>query len=802
MKFNVENISSYYKHLQENKNYPQGVLYELFIIGKICRDKEIVQEITETLDKHGNKAQLKAFKTRNKLPEKLDDTSKIISALVHFASIDPDFPIGRLYQLLGFIRFFINEESVAKKISKDPSIITRLQGITGLFIGKVFANDIPEEFGTLNAIHELQINGAYTQLPDSFSNLTDLEALKLKTPYLQEFPKYFCQLEHLKELSIDQTGAEEPMTLEIPQDLQQLSNLETLQLEGLTTTSIDQLKLPTSIQVLELEDLENLKALPDISSLKGLKEIEVYDCPNLIEIPKCIPQLKALEKAEFKKLPKVKEVEDYCVFVPNIGAIRLDNSVKIKHTGKALEIAKLSFYRADLLAYVFQHPESFPNLKEIEIYRMNELPELSAGLEVLTALEKIACFGVEKFDSLFSNLGACPNLSAVKIWNSDVARLPESLKSMALLDSLEIQRCPNLIIEADALPQQINDLHLLQIKEFIVGEQFINTEKALLQSVSIPDIEGFFSKIIAETLDLSLPKDTSAPAVDYSACLPKPEYLRKLRLKWSPEAIKDVLKHCPNLEKLFIENEAGSEAALNAHLAPQLKGLKLENYKAENVLQLLQEMPNLQALSIQQNQVIQEFPAVQLNHLEKLSLSRTEVSSLAALGAPKLKDIELSLCYAFDKEAHAQLNQFTALQRLHLMGVGDDIKTIPESLTSLDLIDFNPHHKIETLPDYLKAFSNLETLYLEGIQFVDFPKWIADLQHLQYLGINGCTFENDIPEYFQKLKLKEVKYYISKFNGYNISPKTYQNLITPNYTRLKKEFSHEKLSFLFSADYY
>ncbi|WBL27012.1 hypothetical protein [Zunongwangia sp. HGR-M22] len=96
----------------------------------------------------------------------------------------------------------------------------------------------------------------------------------------------------------------------------------------------------------------------------------------------------------------------------------------------------------------------------------------------------------------------------------------------------------------------------------------------------------------------------------------------------------------------------------------------------------------------------------------------------------------------------------------------------------------------------------MEILYLEGIHFVNFPKWIADLENLQYLGINGCTFENDIPDYFHKLKLKEVKYYISKFSGNNIPSKTYQNLLTPNYTKLKKEFSHKKLSFLFSADYY
>ncbi|MBB1366368.1 hypothetical protein H5154_08230 [Pseudoalteromonas sp. SR44-5] len=802
MKFNIEHIASYYKYLQESSNYPKDSLYELFLIGKLYRDKDVVKEISEILEKYAGKAQLKAFKTRNKLPEKLDDTGKLISTLVHFAAIDPDFPIGKLYNMLGYTRFFLSEESVAKKISKDPSIILRLQGITGLYITNVFASGIPEELGTLSGINTLDIKGPYTVLPDSFSNFKDLEVISLKTPYLQQFPEYFSQLKQLKELTIDQTKEGETVTLEMPTDLQQLSNLETLKLEGLTTTSIDQLKLPTSIKILELEDLENLKTLPDLSSLKELEEIEVFDCPNLTKIPDNLHHLKTLKKVQFRYLPKIKEVDDTCVFMPNIGVIQLDGSIQIINTGAALQVSKLMLYRASYLAYILQHPESFPHLKEIELYRIEEFSNYPSGFESLPALETIACFGVNEYGSLLTNIGACPNLSTLKIWNSDIEKLPENLKNMDLLDSLEIQRCPNLVIESDKLPQKINNLYILSIKELVPGEKLIQTEKALFQTLSISNMVGFFSKIVAASLDISLYNETSAPTTDYSSYFPKPEYLKKLQVIWSTAAIKDVLKYCPQLEKLFIENQKESEAALNVHPAAQLKGLELGYYKAQNVKELLQQMPNLQALSIENNQVIEDFPAVQLPHLEKLSLSRTEVSSLTALEAPKLKDLEITLCYSFDKKAYAQLNQFTALQRLHLMGVGNDITTIPESLISLDLIDFNPKHKIEKLPEYVKEFSNLETLYLERIHFVDFPKWIADLKHLQYLGINGCTFEHAIPEYFQKLKLKEVKYFISKFSGSNISSKTYQNLITPNYTKLKDEFSHEKFSFLFSADYY
>ncbi|WBL21118.1 hypothetical protein [Zunongwangia sp. HRR-M8] len=581
MKFSLKNIESYYKQLQEKSNFPQESIYELFIIGKLYRNKKVVQEITEVLEKHANKAQLKAFKTRNKLPEKLDDTGKVISTLVHFAAIDLDFPIGKLYQMLGYTRLFLDEASVAKKIVKDPSIILRFQGITGLFINNIFANGIPEEFGALNSIRILQIKGDYSNLPNSFSNFKDLETLTLKTPYLQEFPKYFSQLKQLKELSINKSSAEKNVVLELPTDLQQLCNLETLQLKGVNASKINQLKLPISLKVLEFEKLENLESLPDLSSLKKLEELEVFDCPKLTEIPHYIPKLNTLKKVQFNKVPKVETIEDACAFMPNIGVIQLDASIKIINTGKPLEVTKLTLYRVDFLTYIIQHPESFLNLKELEIYRISELPQLSTGLERLPALETIACFGINNCETLFNNLGACPNLSSIKIWNSDIEKLPENLKNVALLDSLEIQRCPNLSIKSDVLPQKINNLYILAIKELIAGERLIQTESALFQSLNISNMEVFFSKIVASTLDVSFLE--AAPKTDYSAYFPKPEYLKKLQVIWSTAVIKDVLKHCTQLEKLFIENQNESEVALNAHPARHLKGLKLAYYKAENV---------------------------------------------------------------------------------------------------------------------------------------------------------------------------------------------------------------------------
>ena len=54
MKFNKENLSSYYKNLQAEKGFPQAFLYELFLVGKLTRNDAIIQEIAEVFKEHGS----------------------------------------------------------------------------------------------------------------------------------------------------------------------------------------------------------------------------------------------------------------------------------------------------------------------------------------------------------------------------------------------------------------------------------------------------------------------------------------------------------------------------------------------------------------------------------------------------------------------------------------------------------------------------------------------------------------------------------------------------------------------------
>jgi len=234
--------------------------------------------------------------------------------------------------------------------------------------------------------------------------------------------------------------------------------------------------------------------------------------------------------------------------------------------------------------------------------------------------------------------------------------------------------------------------------------------------------------------------------------------------------------------------------ALTPKPAPQLKYLKLDFYKAENLEDIIANMPNLETLEMAHYDVTPRFPKVKLQHLKKLNVSYTSFETLETLEAPLLESLYIALSYQFGMEAYAKLNQFKALQKLNLMGISGDVNSIPKSITELKLTEFLIGHKYDALPEYIQQIKTLKTLSLGGNDFVDLPTWIADLPQLERLDIDGCSFENAVPEYFTKLKLKELKYYLSGFRGYNMSPDKYNNLITQGYTQLKKEFSKEAIA--------
>ncbi|PNW29135.1 leucine-rich repeat domain-containing protein [Formosa algae] len=788
MEFNINDLTSYYTHLKTQPNYPKTYLYELFAVGKTSRDEIIVNEVSKILETHGTPELLSAFNTPNKLPEDGQNSTEVLKALLKYGLKDPLFPIGKLYTMFGFSSLSIRTETIAETLEKQPDLISRLNGITKLKIANVFTNGLPEEICDITSLTALDIEGDYQALPISIGNLKQLEDVSLKLPKLIVFPESFWSLKNIKELELSDIETDIQASLQ----LEKLTKLEELGFYEVNLKDSSQLKLPSSLKELDFIRLEHLTKLPtSISTLINLEKFNLFKCPLLVKIPNVFHNLNKLFVLKLKAVPLIKTLEDHQIFTANCEYITLDDNIEIIPAVSPISNSELLIRDVKILNYVLSHPERFVNLKKLKIHYITNFDDVTTGFGQLTTLESIDIHQGSHTETLFQNIENCTHLRYLKLYGVTIESIPEGLKDLQHLEYLSFNSCRDLVLEAKNLPSKIKDLHLFDIKAYVPAEKSLETEQAYFGNLAIEAPQVLFQNLITTSLHFSGINECENTQEDLTQYLPKPEVLTTLKAYTNTGHFQNVLVYCTNLEHLHLDNNEASQATLTSLPAPKLKYFKLDFYKGDNLESIIKNMPNLEGLNMAHYDVTTTFPKVTLQNLKALDLSYTTFESLETLEAPVLESIYIALSYQFGMEAYVKLNQFKALQKLNLLGIADDVNSIPESITELKLTEFLIRHKYDALPEYIKQIKTLKTLSLGGNDFVDLPTWIADLPHLERLDIDNCKFENAVPEYFQKLKLKELKYYISGFDGYNMNPEKYKNLITPGYTELKKEFSKE-----------
>ncbi|MBP1840566.1 leucine-rich repeat domain-containing protein [Formosa algae] len=788
MEFNINDLTSYYTHLKTQPNYPKTYLYELFAVGKTSRDEIIVNEVSKILETHGTPELLSAFNTLNKLPEDGQNSTEVLKALLKYGLKDPLFPIGKLYTMFGFSSLSIRTETIAETLEKQPDLISRLNGITKLKIANVFTNGLPEEICDITSLTALDIEGDYQALPVSIGHLKQLEDVSLELPKLIVFPESFWSLNNIKELELSDIETDIQASLQ----LEKLTKLEELGFYEVNLKDSSQLKLPSSLKELDFIRLEHLTKLPtSISSLVNLEKFNLFKCPLLVEIPNVFHNLNKLFVLKFKAVPLIKTLEDHQIFTANCEYITLDDNIEIIPAVSPISNSELLIRDVKILNYVLSHPERFVNLKKLKIHYITIFADVTTGLGQLTTLESIDIHQGSHTETLFQNIENCTHLRYLKLYGVTIISIPEGLKDLEHLEYLSFNSCRELVLEAKNLPSEIKDLHLFDIKAYVPAEKSLETEQAYFGNLAIEAPQVLFQNLITTSLHFSGINECENTQEDLTQYLPKPEVLTTLKAYTNTGHFQNVLVYCTNLEHLHLDNNEASQATLTSLPAPKLKYFKLDFYKEDNLESIIKNMPNLEGLNMAHYDVSTSFPKVTLPNLKALDLSYTTFESLETLEAPVLESIYIALSYQFGMAGYAKLNQFKALKKLSFMGISDEVNSIPESISELKLTEFLINHKFEVLPEFIQHMTTLKTLSLGGNDFVDLPTWIADLPHLERLDIDNCKFENAVPEYFQKLKLKELKYYISGFDGYNMNPEKYKNLITPGYTELKKEFSKE-----------
>jgi len=788
MTLDIHNIDTEFKRLKLQQQYTSDDLYALFIIGKISRDGAVISEVTELLQQFGTQAINQAFKTRNKLPEQDGNRTKILSSLITYASKDPYFPVGEAYKLFDFIEIRLSDEEVFKKLNKNLSIIAQFKGITHLHIYEGFTNGIPAEIGEIASLTNLEIEGNYSLLPGTIGNLVHLEELDIDCEGLQEIPASIVKLSALKEFDIMVSSKAEP-PLKMPFNLSALKQLESLTFYKINIENFTELQLPTSLKKIGFYRLPKLKALPQaITQLKNLERLEVYNCPLLETIPDELSELEKLTYIRLQEVPFIKQIKDTIIFAPSISSLSLDDTVEIISTQTHFQNTTLSIRDARMLNFVLSHAKYFSNLKSLSLGNFRDFENIKAGIEQLKNLEKISAISLNNSDVLWGNLAACKQLKELHFNNIGLAELP-NLSTLQNLKKVSIERSDNFVLNTDHLPQDIEELNLAFIKGIQAGKNSIYSDSIRLEGVTMENPKALFSKITTPFLSFYPKLEEGYTPEDLTQYLQKPAVLKTLYTTCPTGSFESIFKHCTQLERLSIDNKNEDKTELQSHPATQLKVLRLTNYKGANLKALLTNMPNLNLLFINGYNALHTFPKVDLPKLENLFLVSTSFEGLQNLKAPKLDRLYMRMCYEFTSEAYAALPQFTRLKKLNFSGA-NSIKTIPKEITTLNLTEFLMEHDVDEFPDYIKNMTTLETLSLGANSFENLPLWIADLPNLSRLSIDHCRFENPVPDYFKKLKLVELKYYINKFSGHNMPYDNYRNLITPNYTKQVGEFSN------------
>lgn len=180
----------------------------------------------------------------------------------------------------------------SKNLSELPESISQLTQLESLFLSDNELTELPDSIGQLTQLQVLDLaHNELTELPDSIGQLTQLQFLYLSGNQLTELPESVGQLTKLRSLSVwsNQLTA-------LPKSVGQLTQLQFLYLSDNQLTELPESGSQlTQLQVLDLSS-NQLTMLPDfISQLTQLQTLVLSD-NQLTELPESINRITELNR--------------------------------------------------------------------------------------------------------------------------------------------------------------------------------------------------------------------------------------------------------------------------------------------------------------------------------------------------------------------------------------------------------------------------------------------------------------------------------------------------------------------------
>ncbi|SNQ42137.1 leucine-rich repeat domain-containing protein [Cellulophaga lytica] len=821
--FNFFEEESSFKNIKACKNYPEDFYYEIFVLAKSTKNKQIRTECANIIKKQAPEALQIAFKSRKKITTTKDSKAfdKKLESILEYGLLSKDLDLFKLYKLV-CERLTLSLEYRSKEVIElfieTPRLLGQFNGIKELTIStsrqKEGFSNVVNNITQLTSLEKLELDIDYKYIPEELERLVNLKEFILAAPNLVWIPIGMTKLKTLKKLEFRGSfpfGDDDPNPNIVNFTwLTELTSLKHLRMGSFEVKDLSNVELPASLTKLELFRLKNLTALPEtLGYLPKLKTLRLSGMRELEQFPASVSEFKRLEFFEAVSLPKLKKVPAAFIFGPNIKRFKSLHVAFIPYGEmSATKLKSIVIRNQKLLSFVLDNALFFPNLKDIEI--MCDAPKQKSAytLSAFKKLDTLAYRLAHNLEWVLEDIHECKNLKDVlvygiynpvkgKITNADVANFPQAFSKIKHLKTLTVHRAEALVLNTDNLPRKTDNLTIKFIKQVKPGTEDFLVKNIELVRTPITELQKFHSLISAKKMKLGDVNDGKNEILDFNN-FRNPENIKEFNFNGNVKDLGSALKTLCNLETLSIDfNKSNTQQNndLTTYLHPNLKNLTITNFNGNTsvIKLLLEHTPNIRFLEIKDCESIAEFPKVTLNKLKTLKLFyNDDIQSIENLEVPNIETFKVLWCENFGYNAIVTASRWKTLKFLWLQSISKEFETYPETIAdlNLDTLYINAPYTKRQIPKWIGGMKSLRVLGIEKFWYSPLPVELAELTQLKIMSVNGCDFTEQVSDKFKNLNLEQLIYRFSKFRGDNMKWSKFKALAKNEY-RLRRDFDKE-----------
>ncbi|XP_056172867.1 uncharacterized protein LOC115687689 isoform X1 [Syzygium oleosum] len=491
----------------------------------------------------------------------------------------------------------------------------------------------------------------FTELPNAISHLESLEALLLREC------KKLCHIPCVQKLGslrkLDMSGCE--MLKEVPEGMEMLVKLSYLDLQGTMIKTLPEgFKHMKGLKVLDLSYTRFTELPNAISHLESLEALLLRECKKLCHIP-CVQKLGSLRKLDMSGCEMLEEVPEGLEMLVKLSYLDLQCTMiktlpeGFKHM-KGLKVLDLSITRLTELPNAISHLES---LEALLLRECNELCRIPC-VQKLGSLRKLDMSGCEMLEEVPEGMEMLVKLSYLDLSGTKIETLPEGV--LGKLVNLQYLVIKKRTVWDEEILAKVEGLYcsVSNVETFNACVRFLEQNSSrpyklrLYESRYYSFMDIHERHIIIESCHSIAATVDGEIGGDGRALLPKNVQVLEVGRCGGVISLCEI-GLLDNLEKLTIEEWENLEE-LGAVRFPHLQRLKITGCsKLKHLLEEGQGLPRLQWFRIEGSEELEEINMVAplLYNIEVYrcpKMKRAVEWERLATRLPNLRSIKISNC--------------------------------------------------------------------------------------------------------------------------------------------------------------